>query len=46
MLDLSGTGALETNENKWDLVSCSSKCLDISEKEKSLSDLAVPVKIA
>ena len=46
MLDLSGTGTLETSENKQDLTSFISKCLDINEREESTSLLAVPVKPA
>lgn len=46
MLDLSGTGTLETSENKQYLTSFISKYLDISEREKTTSVPAIPVKPA
>lgn len=46
MLDLSGTGTLETSENKQDLTSAISRCLAISEREWSASVITVPVKPA
>lgn len=46
MLDLSGSGTLETSQNKQQLTSFISKCLGISKKEKSSSISAVPLKPA